>query len=70
LGNVEVIATLSTERSYLLGEEKLFRATKIYGGRCRHELIRIDYSKPVQRPGLITPQQHAATASRPAAISS
>jgi hypothetical protein len=44
LQNVEVIATLSTERSYLLGEEKLFLAAKIHGSRCRHELIRIDYS--------------------------
>jgi hypothetical protein len=25
-------------------EEELFLAEKIYGGDCRHELIRIDYS--------------------------
>jgi hypothetical protein len=25
-------------------EEELFLAEKIYGGACRHELVRIDYS--------------------------
>jgi DNA polymerase-3 subunit epsilon len=28
----------------LLVEEELFLAEKVYGGPCRHELVRIDYS--------------------------